>query len=54
MDSTNETSLISIYTRIDNGSIITIGKDTHVVTIFTDQHFNWLQKKCLNGDLVSL
>lgn len=45
MDSTNETSLISIYTRIDNGSRITIGKDTHVVTIFTDQHFNWLQKK---------
>lgn len=45
MDSTNETSLISSISRIDNGSLITIGKDAHVVTIFTDQHFNWLQKK---------
>ena len=45
MDSMNEISLISIYNKIDNGSRIFIGKDTHVVTIFTDQHFNWLQKK---------
>ena len=34
MDSMNETSLISIISRIDNGSLITIGKDTHVRSAF--------------------
>lgn len=48
MDSSNETTpIISSISRIDNGSLITIGKDTHVVTVFTSQHFNWLQKKML-------
>ena len=44
MDST--TGSIAGIPKIKNGSKLTIGK-TRQLTIFTDHHFNWFQKKMI-------
>lgn len=31
--------------KIKNGSEISFGKDRNKITIYTDHHFNWFQKK---------
>lgn len=40
-------NVISNIPKITNGSAIHIGKGKRDVTVFTDQHFNWFQKKMM-------
>lgn len=46
MDLTNEPSTLIDIPKIKRGSLIIIGKHRNL-TIATDHHFNWLQKKMI-------
>ena len=46
MDSTNESNVSVSIQKIKRGSLIIIGKHRNL-TIATDHHFNWFQKKMI-------
>lgn len=40
----DEDKWISTPPKIENGSVISIGKDHDALIMIVDQHFNWFQK----------